>query len=267
MKNIHIFITRLKHYLVTELRFFVSSKLRSSIVKVNFGDVSYKLYTNSIFSWIRAKRTQTSKGDKNLINWGSKIKKDCLVLDIGSNFGLLSIYLAKKNINVISIEPDLSNYLLLIQNIKLNKVTGLIKTYPVAINKKDIRYSELIYGFSSANEQITSGRGDSSLLVENNNYKDSYTVASTDLLTLLEDHSQKISHIKIDIEDSIYLIIDDIKMLIKKKIIKSFYIELNKSKKFLNLNDELLQCARDFEYEVLIGDDKSTSTDYILNKI
>mgnify|MGYP000677934641 CR=1 FL=1 len=56
MKIVHIFFVRLKHYLITELRFLISLKLRSSIVKVNFDSISFKLYTNSIFSWIRAKK-------------------------------------------------------------------------------------------------------------------------------------------------------------------------------------------------------------------
>lgn len=72
--------------------------------------------------------------------------------------------------------------------------------------------------------------------VENNNKNiESYTVASIDLLSLINDHSQKITHIKIDIEDSIYLIIHDIKSLIKERTIVSFYIELINNKKFLNL--------------------------------
>ena len=273
MKIVHIFFVRLKHYLITELRFLISLKLRSSIVKVNFDSISFKLYTNSIFSWIRAKKIKNGKAEKALIDWGSRVEKGSSVLDVGSNFGLLSIYLAKKKINVISVEPDLSNYLLLIQNINLNNINEFIKTFPIAINKKGIKFSKLFYvtlhqAFDSINEQ-TSGRGDSTLFDEKNDdiHKNSYTVASLDLLSLIENQSNEITYIKIDIEDSIYLILNELKMLIERKTIKSFYIELSKKKKFLNLNNDLLKYAREYKYEVSSSFSGATSTDYTFNRM
>ena len=126
----------------------------------------------------------------------------------------------------------------------------------------------MFYGYESTDEQITSGRGDSSLLVENNNKNiGSYIVSSTDLLSLINDHAKKITHIKIDIEESIYLIIDDIKSLIRERIIISFYVELTKKKEFLKINNELLKYAKQFGYDVLIDNDKDSSSDYILNRI
>ena len=273
MKIVHIFFVRLKHYLITELRFLISLKLRSSIVKVNFDSISFKLYTNSIFSWIRAKKIKNGKAEKALIDWGSRVEKGSSVLDVGSNFGLLSIYLAKKKINVISVEPDLSNYLLLIQNINLNNINEFIKTFPIAINKKGIKFSKLFYvtlhqAFDSINEQ-TSGRGDSTLFDEKNDdiHKNSYTVASLDLLSLIENQSNEITYIKIDIEDSIYLILNELKMLIERKTIKSFYIELSKKKKFLNLNNDLLKHAGEYKYEVSSSFSGVTSTDYTFNRM
>lgn len=273
MKIVHIFFVRLKHYLITELRFLISLKLRSSIVKVNFDSISFKLYTNSIFSWIRAKKIKNGKAEKALIDWGSRVEKGSSVLDVGSNFGLLSIYLAKKKINVISVEPDLSNYLLLIQNINLNNINEFIKTFPIAINKKGIKFSKLFYvtlhqAFDSINEQ-TSGRGDSTLFDEKNDdiHKNSYTVASLDLLSLIENQSNEITYIKIDIEDSIYLILNELKMLIERKTIKSFYIELSKKKKFLNLNNDLLKHAGEYKYEVSSSFSGATSTDYTFNRM
>ena len=273
MKIVHIFFVRLKHYLITELRFLISLKLRSSIVKVNFDSISFKLYTNSIFSWIRAKKIKNGKAEKALIDWGSRVEKGSSVLDVGSNFGLLSIYLAKKKINVISVEPDLSNYLLLIQNINLNNINEFIKTFPIAINKKGIKFSKLFYvtlhqAFDSTNEQ-TSGRGDSTLFDEKNDdiHKNSYTVASLDLLSLIENQSNEITYIKIDIEDSIYLILNELKMLIERKTIKSFYIELSKKKKFLNLNNDLLKHAGEYKYEVSSSFSGDTSTDYTFNRM
>jgi len=277
MKIVHIFFVRLKHYLITELRFLISLKLRSSIVKVNFDSISFKLYTNSIFSWIRAKKIKNGKAEKALIDWGSRVEKGSSVLDVGSNFGLLSIYLAKKKINVISVEPDLSNYLLLIQNINLNNINEFIKTFPIAINKKGIKFSELFYGTNDqylhqaldSIKELTSGRGDSTLLVEKDDdiHKNSYTVGSLDLLSLIENQSNEITYIKIDIEDSIYLILNELKMLIERRTIKSFYIELSKKKNFLNLNNDLLKCAREYKYEVSSSFSGDTSTDYTFNRM
>ena len=256
---------RLKFHLITNLRFYLSKKLGSSVVDINFKNVSFKLYTNSLFSWIRAKKIKNGKAEKALIDWGSIIEENSSVLDVGSNFGLLSIYLAKKKINVISVEPDLSNYLLLIQNINLNNVSEFIKTFPIAINKKGIDFSELFYGTDNEYKELTSGRGDSTLMVEKDDYvhKNSYTVGSIDLLTFLENQTYKITYIKIDIEDSLYLILDELKILIERRTIKSFYIELSKKKIFLNLNNDLLNCARKYNYEVSLSFSGDTSTDYI----
>ena len=150
----------------------------------------------------------------------------------------------------------------------MNNVSEFIKSFPIAINKKGIDFSELFYGTDNGYKELTSGRGDSTLMVEKNDYvyKNSYTVGSIDLLTLIKNQINKITYIKIDIEDSIYLILDELKTLIERGTIKSFYIELSKKKNFLNLNNDLLNYARKHEYKVSSSFSDNTSTDYTFSR-
>ena len=58
------------------------------------------------------------------IEWLNKIRSNEILLDVGANVGMYSIWAAKfRNANVIALEPEASNYFVLVYQIKMNFVS------------------------------------------------------------------------------------------------------------------------------------------------
>ena len=89
--------------------------------------------------------------EKNVIYWLESIlcsQKDPCLYDIGANIGYYSILAAKKGANVIAFEPVKSTYVVLKNNVKLNKLKN-IKINRLAISDKT--------GFEKINLYTSSG--------------------------------------------------------------------------------------------------------------
>ena len=72
------------------------------------------------------------------IEWLNKIRSSEILLDVGANVGMYSIWAAKfRNVNVIALEPEASNYFVLNKNIMINKLNKLIKSYCIGVSNKD----------------------------------------------------------------------------------------------------------------------------------
>ena len=63
------------------------------------------------------------------------VKDKEIYYDIGANIGVFSMYSAiKKNAKVFAFEPESSNYFMLNKNISLNKLSGKVIAFNIAIN-------------------------------------------------------------------------------------------------------------------------------------
>lgn len=69
--------------------------------------------------------------EKNLI-----INQGMIIIDFGANQGFFSLYAASKGAKVFSYEPEKTNYKILLENVKRNNLTGLIKCRNYAIGKE-----------------------------------------------------------------------------------------------------------------------------------
>ncbi len=65
-----------------------------------------------------------------------ELKAEMKVVDIGANIGYYSILAAKAGCRVLAFEPEKKNFELLLENIKLNKVSEKIRPFNLALGDK-----------------------------------------------------------------------------------------------------------------------------------
>ena len=76
--------------------------------------------------------------EPNTIDWLNQIKPKEILLDIGANVGMYTIYAAvMRDATVYALEPESQNYSLLNMNIRLNSLDHLVAAYCVGISDKD----------------------------------------------------------------------------------------------------------------------------------
>lgn len=75
--------------------------------------------------------------EKRTINWIDQFERDSILIDVGANIGIYSLYAATLKHKVISIEPESLNFALLNLNIFDNKLNKLIKSYPLSISNTE----------------------------------------------------------------------------------------------------------------------------------
>jgi FkbM family methyltransferase len=77
------------------------------------------------------------------IDWIASFPRDSVLVDVGANVGMYSIWAAKtRGATVFAFEPESQNYALLNRNIALNQLEGRVKAYCVALSDQR-GYSEL----------------------------------------------------------------------------------------------------------------------------
>ncbi len=71
------------------------------------------------------------------ITWLERLKPGMVLLDVGANVGMYSIFGAKKQRAIVyAFEPESQNFALLTKNIVLNGLEQSVKAYPVALSDK-----------------------------------------------------------------------------------------------------------------------------------
>ena len=168
--------------------------------------------------------------EPNTIEWLNQINKEEILLDIGANVGMYSIYAAVvRNATVYALEPESQNYSLLNMNIRLNKLDHLIAAYCVGISDKDI-FDYIFMG------NLTAGDANHAvgepLNWELQNFSDNIAFAQGCITfkidTLVETNKLPIpDYIKIDVDGFEHKVIKGALETPKNKKIKSVIIELS----------------------------------------
>ncbi len=90
------------------------------------------------------------------------LSKECLLLDVGANYGQFSLYSAKKfNNQIIAFEPHFASYFIMQRNIIANKLSDNITLLPVAISNTPVGHGTFRL------KDISAGRAYSTLIQEN----------------------------------------------------------------------------------------------------
>lgn len=207
-----------------------SSGLASQVGKLSFSirdEYEYKfITTNNLLLW-RAK-TLLSK-EKKTIDWLKNLGPNDLLFDIGANVGVYTVYAGVRGVNVISFEPEASNYAILNQNIQINHIDDHVRSYCVALSDREvfdtIRLSALLPG--SANH--TFGENKDFRLQE---FRPAFEQGS--FCTTLDDLVFKYglpvpTHIKIDVDGLESKIIDGASKVLRHENLKGLLIEINEN--------------------------------------
>lgn len=158
-----------------------------------------------------------------------------VVVDIGANVGVVSIYLAKKypDIQVYSFEAHPVNYENLLQNIKLNNVSN-VKPFNLAVSSSDDQYVSITLAPSNS--------GSSSLFIVDPKDPLTATIQTISLDSIIRNNSiAKINFLKLDCEGSEFDILENSE-LIHEILIENISAEIHTYMKSKNKNvDNLVE--------------------------
>jgi len=194
--------------------------VNKEILDINFRGISFKVHS---FPFLRF-WTDYQIGKWELETFkilDFYIKATSVVIDLGSSFGPLSLYLGKKASKIYAIDPDPIMQEALSKNIKLNPdLEERIVPIEKAITQKTQKYSlsaRAEYGTSSSSILKRALDKTSNLLVDGITFEELLNEEKIDLLDF----------IKIDIEGGEFLILDQIISQLKKLDYPTTYIEFH----------------------------------------
>lgn len=154
------------------------------------------------------------------IEWINSFHPNSTFLDIGTNVGCYSIYAAKKNHKVISVEPDPSNFAVFLRNIYLNSLQLNIIPILAALSgsRSLINFNLNSLSFGGALHSAS----DSSVSHYN------FMCFTTTVDDLIYEGGYRPNYLKIDVDGLESVILSNSKKLLNSKNLKSVLVELEK---------------------------------------
>jgi len=123
------------------------------------------------------------------------LPKDAIIIDIGAQIGIFSVYSSRKAEKVFLYEPVLQNYKLVLKNIKINKLGNKLTPFNLAVSDKKEKIKIFLCRDNTGGHSIY---GDSKNYVE---------VQTTTLAEIFEKNKiKKCDLLKLDVEGSEYKI-------------------------------------------------------------
>ncbi len=169
--------------------------------------------------------------EPHTISWIRGFKKGSIFFDVGANVGMYSIFSAViSKVKVFAFEPESNNFQILMENIISNKLTDIIKPFPIAVGDKSalttLYLSEFRIGKS---HHMIDKELDHNL--KETTYKISQGVFKTSLDELITKWKFPIpNYLKIDVDGVESLIINNGRSLLKEKQLQSVSIEINRNR-------------------------------------
>ena len=178
------------------------------------------------------------------IDWLNEISPKEILLDIGANVGMYTIYAAiVRNATVFALEPESQNYSLLNKNIRLNELDHIVSAYCVGISDVD-SFDYIFMGNMDAGD-ANHAVGEP-LNFELGSFAEAVKFAqgciTYKLDSLVETNKLPIpDYVKIDVDGFEHKVIEGAKETLKNKKVKSVIIELNPHLQEHMASVELLQ--------------------------
>jgi FkbM family methyltransferase len=168
--------------------------------------------------------------EPDMIDWLETMDSNVVLLDIGANIGLYSIYAAKKGVKqVIAVEPESQNYGLLNKNIHLNHLSDKITALNIGFN--DVSGLNHLFIPNFLPGAALNNLGESTNWKKeafNADFRQSVMAYSVDDF-LLANSSLFPTHIKIDVDGIERRIIEGASKTLKDDRVRQVIIELNTS--------------------------------------
>ena len=166
------------------------------------------------------------------IDWLNQINSEEILLDIGANVGMYTIYASVvRDATVYALEPESQNYSLLNKNIKLNKLDHKVSAYCVGLSNVD-NFDYIFMGMNNEDAGAANHAVGEPLNFELQSFHENIGFVqgciTFKLDTLVETKKLPIpDYIKIDVDGFEHKVIEGAKETLKNKKIKSVIIELN----------------------------------------
>ena len=164
------------------------------------------------------------------IEWLNEISPKEILLDIGANVGMYTIYAAVvRNATVYALEPESQNYSLLNKNIRLNKLDHIVSAYCIGLSDKNSLDYIFINNLTAGDANHAVGEP---LNFELKSFNETIGFAQGCVTYTLDSlvEAQKLpvpDYVKIDVDGFEHKVVEGAKKTLKNKKIKSVIIELN----------------------------------------
>jgi FkbM family methyltransferase len=164
------------------------------------------------------------------IDWLNQIRPKEILLDIGANVGMYTIYAAQvREATVYALEPESQNYSLLNKNIRINKLDHLVSAYCVGLSDEDNFDYMFMHLLTAGDANHAVGEP---LNFQLRSFNDSIEFAQGCIIykldTLVETKKLPIpDYIKIDVDGFEHKVIEGARKTLENKKIKSIILEIN----------------------------------------
>lgn len=170
-----------------------------------------------VFSLFKIYTLKRDKNEKDFFQFLSLIPENTSVLDIGANIGIMTVHLARsiKNVTVYSFEPMPSNvgtFKRIVNYFKLNNV----HLFEIALGNTEGEVEMVMPVISSVRMQGLSHVLHSSITENNEGVKYKVPLRMLDKMENILNAPQRISAIKIDVENFEYFVLDGGRTLLNK---------------------------------------------------
>ena len=170
-----------------------------------------------VFSLFKIYTLKRDKNEKDFFTFLSLIPADTTVLDIGANIGIMTVHLArsKKNLTVYSFEPMPNNsnaFKRVVKYFKLNNVT----LFEIALGNSEGEAEMVMPVINAVRMQGLSHVVHTSIPENNEGERFKVPLKMLDKMNQLMNAPQRISAIKIDVENFEFFVLDGARELIIK---------------------------------------------------
>ena len=194
------------------------------------------------------------KTDKEVAEWIEGFDANSVLVDIGANVGLFSLFAATQKHKVLALEPESLNFACLNLNIKDNDFNENITAFPISVNDvQKISYLNMgrmkFGGSGSTFDRCTVERG--------NEFQPIYKQGSISLKLddIIKSLNLTINYIKIDVDGNELKVVKGMMEILKNKTLKSICIELNPE--FFEHQEVIEILKKDFRNYKKFGWDKN----------
>ncbi len=170
-----------------------------------------------VFALFKIRTLKQDKKEKDFFHFLNLIPDNTIVLDIGANLGIMSVHLARsvKNLKVYCFEPIPVNISTLKRVFQYLGLTN-IELFEMALGNTEGELEMVMPILNSVRMQGLSHVVHGSIKENNEGDRFRVPVKVLDNLGVLMDSPQRISAIKIDVENFEYFVLEGAKKLIKK---------------------------------------------------
>jgi FkbM family methyltransferase len=205
--------------------FFLSRKLFIKNKKVRNKEILFSVRNFGRITFVRASKFYELEPET--IEWIDGFKTNSLLLDIGANIGMYSLYAATQKHQVISLEPNSLNFAHLNLNISDNNLNKLIKAFPLCAHQEkkiSYLYHSKILKFGGAHSTFDRNIIDTGQPFESKFVSGSYSISVDDLSSELQKYP---NYIKIDVDGNELNVIQGMKKILQNEHLLSILVEIN----------------------------------------